>query len=954
MAQYLQINDTLISYSLGDNLTSPSKVLFLVSDTQFSESERWFTIEYAYNYDQPIGDTQTIQLPFVAEIENKFYYSLPWRTIKFIDSTTPGEGAETPTPSPSPTTTITPTFFEEEPLGEYIYDSMEAVSITGGPDGGSVVGYNDRSLTTIQGVNGVTGLSIDNNIVTLTEHGRYYLKARSDAYMSEYIFTSIKFLSGDYADQNFDGPTRWESATSGDMVVTENSVVVDITQTTTFKIQTNVTTAKSSSGLNHGGATLFVQKLANADGGGSSSNGSSFLTEEQRCTILHLQSDHGDSDHRIKDYSIRNETLAVGTGVTHSTEVPSVYGGSSIKLDGTANSYITIPTSSGQTYNSHITGTSDFTVELYFKRKIISSNKFGILGQVHSSGVNSGTSFTVSLETDGKIKVYSYVSGNVSGNTYSGGLAILNSDTSLTDTDWYHIAVTRTGADFKLFINGVEEDTLDVGADRFGITQVTSQFYVNMGFASWNSFVSAYIQDLRIVSGLSVYSENFTPRTDLIPRLGSSSSTGSSSSASSTFASLTDTPSELSADKYLKVNTEGTALELVDAPVGSGGGSSSSGGSSNFYGANIFLTQGTLAIKSQTSDFIESIIMVGNTNNFDITFKDGIFTEPPIMVSTAVNTSDNYLEGVLVKSDASSGDLYASGKKMTIRWELTSAIRSYMTTAIDGVGANLVFMKTGADFDAGSSSGGSPAGSGGGSSGGAGSLQVIKDKSNFYTDLPDAIVWPHSPVSTEAADRSEAILHLKYVHEPHPTNGVVIDIFYECRDVNQGGVFLGFGFNNNSNGDYAHLYSSIAHFQDIPSATNSLKWFIENNRAIYYGGGSGSTSTFSLSNKTKEVLVDTSTTSITESSEETSSGFSNPPYKVFHNGYEFFLVSHTQDYIKYQGLDADDLIHTIFFENDEMGTLKSVSDDNNTVFFVGVSDLKIMIDNGNCEYLDSQ
>ena len=43
---------------------------------------------------------------------------------------------------------------------------------------------------------------------------------------------------------------------------------------------------------------------------------------------------------------------------------------------------------------------------------------------------------------------------------------------------------------------------------------------------------------------------------------------------SSTFAALTDTPTELTADKYLKVNTEGTALELVDAPVSSGGGSS--------------------------------------------------------------------------------------------------------------------------------------------------------------------------------------------------------------------------------------------------------------------------------------------------------------------------------------------------------------------------------------------
>ena len=132
-----------------------------------------------------------------------------------------------------------------------------------------------------------------------------------------------------------------------------------------------------------------------------------------------------------------------------------------------------------------------------------------------------------------------------------------------------------------------------------------------------------------------------------------------------------------------------------------------------------------------------------------------------------------------------------------------------------------------------------PAGGSSSASGGAGSLQIIKDKSNFYTDLPDAIVWPHSASSSEAAGRAEAILHLKFVHEPE-TSGVAVDIFYECRDVNQGGVFLGFGFNNNSNGDYEHLYSNQAGFQDVPSATNSLKWFIENGRAIYYGSSSSS------------------------------------------------------------------------------------------------------------------
>jgi hypothetical protein len=240
---------------------SPTRAAFIASDDDLGEIAE-FTLLYA-------DDTaEILNLPRAGEKDGKHYYSCHWKMLKSVD--TGGNQGPVPTPTPTSTPTPTPTNNVEEPIDDYIYDTMEAVSITGGDDGASVVGYNDRSLTTIQGVNGVTGLSIANNTVTLTERGRYYLKARSDAYMSEYIFTSIKFLSGDYADQNFDGPTRWSDPSAHDMVVTENSVVVDITQTTTFKIQTNVTKTKDPWGLTHGGATLFVQKLANADGGSSS------------------------------------------------------------------------------------------------------------------------------------------------------------------------------------------------------------------------------------------------------------------------------------------------------------------------------------------------------------------------------------------------------------------------------------------------------------------------------------------------------------------------------------------------------------------------------------------------------------------------------------------------------------------------------------------------------------
>ena len=141
--------------------------------------------------------------------------------------------------------------------------AIQAVSITGGGDGGSSVGYNDRSLTTIQGVNGVAGLTLDNNIVTLTEPGRYHIKARSGSYVSELTSTTIYLISGDYETQRLESQRGWchAGAYSSDVVVTESSVVVDITQTTTFKIETYISKAKTGNGLSYGGgASVFVQR----------------------------------------------------------------------------------------------------------------------------------------------------------------------------------------------------------------------------------------------------------------------------------------------------------------------------------------------------------------------------------------------------------------------------------------------------------------------------------------------------------------------------------------------------------------------------------------------------------------------------------------------------------------------------------------------------------------------
>ena len=66
-----------------------------------------------------------------------------------------------------------------------------------------------------------------------------------------------------------------------------------------------------------------------------------------------------------------------------------------------------------------------------------------------------------------------------------------------------------------------------------------------------------------------------TPSSSTYLRGDGSWSAVSGGGGSSTFTGLTDTPSSFTADKWLKVNSAGNALEFTDAPSGGGGGGSS-------------------------------------------------------------------------------------------------------------------------------------------------------------------------------------------------------------------------------------------------------------------------------------------------------------------------------------------------------------------------------------------
>ena len=76
--------------------------------------------------------------------------------------------------------------------------------------------------------------------------------------------------------------------------------------------------------------------------------------------------------------------------------------------------------------------------------------------------------------------------------------------TIISSSTWYHIAVSRSGTTFKMFLNGIQEGSTFTGNKNF--TNNT----VRIGYGQ-NGYFNGYISNLRVIKGTGLYSTNFTP-----------------------------------------------------------------------------------------------------------------------------------------------------------------------------------------------------------------------------------------------------------------------------------------------------------------------------------------------------------------------------------------------------------------------------------------------------------
>lgn len=169
----------------------------------------------------------------------------------------------------------------------------------------------------------------------------------------------------------------------------------------------------------------------------------------------------------------------------------STYGGS-MYLDG-AGDYLNLPAGTGLNLT-----TSDMTIEAWVYPTARVTNSAYIISQ---SSYGVGSDFGFWITSTGTLQFY----------MTTGGANIVTSTGTVPLYAWTHVAVSRSGTSFKLFINGITDGTLTSSVS------ITNSFTpTTIGNSTNNTgsvYFPGYIANLRVVRGSAVYTANFTPPT---------------------------------------------------------------------------------------------------------------------------------------------------------------------------------------------------------------------------------------------------------------------------------------------------------------------------------------------------------------------------------------------------------------------------------------------------------
>lgn len=147
-------------------------------------------------------------------------------------------------------------------------------------------------------------------------------------------------------------------------------------------------------------------------------------------------------------------------------------------------------------------GTGDFTVELWFYARASRTHRLFSLDGSGPSSYYAG--LRIDLNGSGSFGLYS---------SNGGSHNIITDQGSWSVNTWTHLAITRSGNDFRFFKNGTQFYTVNSTHGLMNGTSHTIGMLASYG-ADW---FDGLIDDFRVTRGVARYTSNFTPPTAPFP-----------------------------------------------------------------------------------------------------------------------------------------------------------------------------------------------------------------------------------------------------------------------------------------------------------------------------------------------------------------------------------------------------------------------------------------------------
>ena len=200
--------------------------------------------------------------------------------------------------------------------------------------------------------------------------------------------------------------------------------------------------------------------------------------------------------HTFTDSSATPLTLTPKSGLHHSG-VQKKVGTTSLRFDGS--------TSGLQINSSPVLGTGAFTIEFWLNvdsSQLSGETTYYIFeGRSDDNGDNS---LSITMNDSDQLQVYN--------NTTDATMIAYHADTAVTAGTWTHVALVRESANvIKLYIGGVLKGT-SANSDQGNMDNSgTSLFGIQWQLAQYE--FTGYMDEIRITTGLAVYTGNFTPQT---------------------------------------------------------------------------------------------------------------------------------------------------------------------------------------------------------------------------------------------------------------------------------------------------------------------------------------------------------------------------------------------------------------------------------------------------------